>query len=699
MADGQSFWYVRGQPDRTVIIKVDPAANTSEPLLDTAGVREALAAVLGHEPPYEGIPFDTFSFTDDTEAAITFTLEGRLFSLVLADSSVRQLGAAPAAAGGAAAPRLVRKAFTAGAADVFEVPAPNGIYLATEQDDGLWLRWTVDGRTEPLIDDGEERYRWSVEGAQWSADGLHLAATKIDTRHTDTLPIVHWLKTLEEVEWAPYTKAGRPMARTELYAVDVLRKRAVRIDCGDDDEVYVYPMRWRPDGSELVFARLTRDFKRLDIMAADPETGSSRIVLTETQPTFIKGISGRPSIWSLMTPLGDGKRFLWISERDGWDHLYLYNMDGDLIRRLTRGQFPVLGVVDVDLEGGWVYFYAHGEPRLYDTHLYRVGLDGTGFARLTEATGEHQVQLSPSKRFFLDTHSTVARPPITELRAVDGSLVRIVDEADISELNELGWREPEEFVVKAADGETDLYGVIFTPHDLDESAKYPVLEYIYGGPQSVWTPHSFLDGRRGFAQAMAELGFVVYVVDGRGTTERGKAFQDVVYKRFGGHEIPDHVAALRQLGEARSYMDLDRVGIFGGSWGGYMTVRAMLTAPDVYRVGVAANPVFDLVDHPAFAIESYMGLIQDDPAAYAAASSHPYAAKLEGNLLIIASTIDVNAPFSDTVGFLDTLMKAGKPYDLIVLPEQNHHPQGAARLYYANAHRRYFTEHLHPDHS
>jgi len=607
MEDGQSFWYVEGQPDQTVIIKVDPAADTSEPLFDTARLREALTPVLGHEPPYEGLPFDTFSFTAEDESAITFTLEGRLFHLVLDGYAVTKVGAAPAKTETHATPRSVRKGFGASTPDVMEVLSPNGLYLATEKDNGLWLRWTTDGRPEPLIPDGEERCAWSVDGAKWSADGLHLAATKVDTRHTDSLPIVHWLKTLEEVEWVPYTKVGRPLAHTELYAIDVLAKRAVRVDIGDEPEVYVFPVGWRPDGSELYFTRVARNFKRIDIMAADPTTGDSRSILTEMQPTFIKGISSLPSLFSLLTPLEDGERFLWISERDGWDHLYLYNVDGTLIRRLTEGEFPVLGVAGVDLEDGWVYFYAHAESRLYDTHLYRVRLDGTGFARLTEATGQHQIQLSPSKKFFLDTHSTTARPPTTELRSADGTLLRTVDAADISELVELGWREPEEFVVKADDGETDLYGVLYTPHDLDETKKYPVLEYIYGGPQSVWTPRTFLDGRGGVAQAMAQLGFVVYVVDGRGTVERGKAFQDVVYLEFGQHEIPDHVAALEQLGSARPYMDLDRVGIYGGSWGGYMTVRAMLTAPDVYHVGVATNGVFDHVDHMGYAIESYMG--------------------------------------------------------------------------------------------
>ena len=485
------------------------------------------------------------------------------------------------------------------------------------------------------------------------------------------------------------------MPRTELHVVDVLAKTAVPVDLGEEDH-QLFVIGWTPDGSELLFLRMSREFKKLDLMAADPNTGAARVVLEETQDTFIKGIASNPGWTQLFTLLPDGERFLWISERDGWDHLYLYNLDGTLIRRLTDGEFPVLGVTSVDPEEGWVYFTAHAEERVYDTHLYRVGLDGKGFTRLTEATGQHAVAFSPSKQYFIDIHSTVARAPTTELRAADGRLIRTLYTADTDALADLRWSPPEEFIVKADDGETELHGVMYKPHDFDPRRRYPVLDYIYNGPQTTWVPRTFTDGRGVRAAALAQLGFITFLVDGRGTTERGKAFQDVVYLEFGSHEIPDHVATLKQLGGERAYMDLGRVGIFGGSWGGYMTVRAMLTAPHVYHAGVATNGVMDHYDHMAYAIEPYMGLPQNNPTAYEASSSHPYADKLEGKLLLIHSTSDVNATFSATMKIVESFVRAGKPYDLVVFPEQNHWPAGASQRYYMEASRRYFQEHLKP---
>lgn len=696
MADKSSFWYAEGAPDQTVIYKVDPAADAKTPLFDGARLRGVLTDVLGYEPPYAGLPFSSFAFTDQSESAITFTVESGEFLLELDGYTITRVPPKSEAEKSRATPQLVRKGFTAGAPDIMDVPSPDGRWFATEKDDGLWLRSTSDGRAEPLIADGVKGYAWSVAGAKWSPNSYKLAATKIDTRQTDSIPIVHWLKTTEEVEWAPYVKAGGPMPRTELYIVDILSKAAVRVDTGEEDQ-HLHLVGWVPDGSEFLFLRMNREFKKLDLMVADPTTGRARVVLEETQETFIKGIASNPGWQQLFTLLPDGERFIWISERDGWDHLYLYRLDGTLIRRLTGGEFPVLRVVAVDQEAGWVYFTAHAEQRIYDTHLYRVNLSGEGFARLTEATGQHAIAFSPSKQYFLDTHSTTARPPATELRAAAGRLIRTLSTANIDRLAELQWSPPEEFIVQADDGETDLYGVLYKPYDFDPAFSYPVIDYIYNGPQTTWVPRTFTDGRGVQAQALAQLGFVTFVVDGRGTTERGKAFQDVVYLKFGSHEIPDHVATVKQLAAQRSYLDLDRIGIFGGSWGGYMTVRAMVTAPDIYRVGVATNGVMDHYDHMAYAIEPYMGLPQNNPAAYAASSSHQYAGQLQGKLLLIHATSDVNATFSATMKMVESLIRAGKPYDLLVLPEQNHWPVGASARYWREASRRYFQEHLKPE--
>jgi dipeptidyl aminopeptidase/acylaminoacyl peptidase len=723
MADGSSFWYAEGAPANTVIWKVDPRANTKTPLFDTARLAQALTKVLGHEPPYKGLPFDKFSFVDahdpllqglkprsssaldvaaeaatHNEKAVKFAVEGKEFVLQLDTYAITRAPALSEEEKKRLVPRVVRKSFPRTASDVVEVLSPDGRWFAGLKEHNLWLRSTYDGRTVQLTTDGVKDYEWDRWGslypwAQWSPDSFKLAVKKVDYRKVPKIPVVHWLKPREEVEWVRHSRAGEPIHRSELYIVDILSKRQVRVDIGEEPDQFIYILEWRPDGSEFFFLRTDRLWKTLDLMAADPITGSTRVVVTETQKTFL-----RPSRRRL-TLLEDGERFIWMSERDGWDHLYLYTIDGNLVRRLTEGAFPVMRVEAVDLKAEYVYFTAHGEPqRPYDTHLYRVNLEGKGFTRLTEATGQHAIQFAPSKEFFLDKHSSVARPPVVELRSADGTLLQTLSKANIEALKEeLKWKPPEEFVVKAADGETDLYGVLYKPYDFDPNRKYPVIDHIYAGPQTTWVPRTFAIERRTLilklAQPLAQLGFIVFIVDGRGTPGRGKEFQDVIYGNFGRNEIPDHVATLKQLAAERPYIDLGRAGIFGGSWGGYMTIRAMVFAPDVYHVGVASAPAADLY-FAALAVEPYLGLRQENKEAYEYGSSLRLAGNLKGKLLLICNTLDVNTPFSATMKIVEALIRAGKPYDLIVLPEQNHWPSGTSHTYWREAMRRYFQEHL-----
>jgi dipeptidyl-peptidase-4 len=702
MSDGRSFWYAEGAPHNTVIYKVDPGANSKTPLFDVDRTRSELARATGHAMPYSGLPFDDFMFIEN-EKGIKFSFENRPFIMEISTYEIVPGAVQPEAEMNRFVPRQVRKGFAAGAPDVMEVLSPDRKWFALERDHNLYVRSTCDSRIEPVTNNGITDSEWSVSGAKWSPDSSKLAVTQIDSRNVPYMPLVHWLKPIEEVESVHYTKSGQSMAQTVIYIVDVLSKQPVRVDTGGSIDQRILLLTWLPDGSELLLVRADREFKSLDLMAANARTGSARIIVRETQPSFVVGIpfSG-PAGFHL---LDNGKRFIWISERDGWRHLYLYGIDGTEIRRLTAGEYPVGRVVTADERAGWVYFTAHGEKRVYDTHLYRVNFEGRGFTRLTEAPGQHDVafastiegiEFSPSKEYFLDAHSSLDRPPAVELRRADGKLLRVISESSLDGLKDLRWKAPEEFTVKAADGKTELWGAMFKPANFDPDKKYPVLDFIYNGPQVTWVPRSFLDGRSLSAQTMSQLGFIVIIVDGRGTPERGKAFQDVVYRNFGRNEIPDHVATLRELGASRPYMDLGRVGIYGGSWGGYMTIRALVLAPEMYRVGVASIPVADLYDHPASAIEPYMGLPQNDRAGYEYASSLRLVANLKGHLLLIAGTSDVNAPFSAAVKMVEACIRAGKPVDFVVLPEQDHNPTGASLDYLVKAQRKYFEEHLKP---
>ena len=702
MADGSSFWYAEGAPANTVVYRVDPNANTKTPLFDTARLRRALAPLVERAPSERGLPFDRFTFGDDKEKAVRFALEGNEFILDLDTYKISR------------PPGVDRRSLAESLAEPFgwakEEPSPDGRWYLGVQDHNLRLRSAEHDSEAPLTTDGTEGFEWGVRGAQWNLDrriswawwapdSSRFAVKRIDSREVSKTPIVDWLSTVPEIEWVHGEKPGQRGPRTEIFLFDARGEGRVRVEVGEEPVRHFHIIGWRPDGSELLFLRMDREGKRLDLMAANSTTGDTRVILTEISNTFVIAWGFEPFVEQRrVTLLESGDRFIWLSERDGWNHLHLYDMQGRRLRRLTEGLFPVVQVVAVDERDGWVYFTAHGDKkRPYDTHLYRVSLGGRKFKRLTGAKGVHRIRFSPSGNFFLDTHSSVGRPPTTELRKSDGTLLRTLARADIELLEELRWRPPEEFVVKAADGRSDLHGVLYKPFDFDPNKHYPVIEVIYGGPQFIEVPHTFthphgLDFHAEHGQALAQLGFIVFVVDGRGTPERGKAFQDVVYGSFGHHEIPDHVAALKRLAESRPYMDLSRVGICGWSFGGYFTVRALLLAPDVYHVGVAGGDggePYDL-DH-----DVYMGLPDNNREGYEYASNRRLASKLEGPLLLIVGTQDANA-FAPTMRLISALIEAGKPYDLLILPGQGHRITGTARTYMLEAVRRYFDEHLKP---
>ncbi len=701
MADGSSFWYAEGAPDNTVIWKIDPKANTKTPLFDTTRLRQAFSPLLEHEPPYQGVPFAQVTFVEGEKAA-QFTVEGKEFILQLDTYAISR---APVLSEEEKS-RLVPEAHPSSWDPMREVPSPDGRWFAGTKENNLWLRSTSDGRSVQLTSDGVKDYEWGHDvwhrWTQWSPDNSRLAVGKIDLRQMTKIPLVHYLKPREEVEWVVGWDlfAEEPMPQTELFIVEIPSKRKVRLNTGTEPDYFLFPRPgWRPDGSELLFYKMSPDWKKLELMASDPKTGATQVVLAETQKTFVVGIENIAFGGWVYSWLPDGNRFIWMSERDGWRHLYLYNLDGTLIRRLTQGAFPVVEVVAVDDKAGWVYFTVHAEQqRPYDTHLYRANLEGQGFTRLTEAEGQHAIQFAPSKEFYLDTHSSVDGPPVVELRRADGTLVQILSKANIDALKELQWKPPEEFVVKAADGKTDLYGVLYKPYDFDPNKKYPVVEAIYAGPWIAVVPRTFILGPYPLSgpwplwnqrvQAIAQLGFIVFIVDGRGTPERGKAFQDVVYRNYGRNEIPDHVATLKQLAEKRSYMDLSRVGILGHSMGGYFAIRAMLLAPDVYHVGIAASAELD-----GSASFYWMERPKNNREGYEYASNLRLAGNLKGKLLLIHGTSDEG--FSNTMKMVDALIRAAKPYDLIVLPEGDHMSTVTA-TYSWEAIRRYFQEYLKP---
>jgi hypothetical protein len=375
MADGSSFWYAEGAPANTIIWKVDPKTNTKTPLFDIARLRKELTSLLGHESPYQGLPFDTFTFVDEGEQTVKFTEEDKAFIIRL-DTYRMSL-----------APPLSEEERRCLVLQPGELRSPDGSWFASIKEHNLWLRSTSDGRSVQITTDGVKDYSWGTRDwpnwAVWSPDSRHLAVKKVDWRNEIKRPIVYYLKTTEEVNWMPFRKAGGPLHQTQLFIINVASQQQIRLDTGKDTDQIIFIRGWLPNSSELLFFRVNRGFNRVDLMAASLGNHATRELLTETQKTFILKAFWEP--WpGIFTLLKDGKKFIWKSERDGWKHIYLYDISGNFIRRLTEGQYPVDRVITVDEKTRWVYFTAHGNgQRPYDTHLYRVNLSGKSFARFT----------------------------------------------------------------------------------------------------------------------------------------------------------------------------------------------------------------------------------------------------------------------------------------------------------------------------
>ena len=549
---------------------------------------------------------------------------------------------------------------------------------------------------------GAPNYGWGLAPNAWSRDRQLFVAVRRDVREIHRVPIVDYGSALERVTYAPYPKTGTPLVVEELHVVDLsdagvgsaaVVARPVQLDTRD---AYVWFLGWRRTVSEGLVMRMSRTGKRLDLFAIEP-SGATRLLAYDERPeTFVAALDFTTADWpQQVTPLPDESGFLWMSERDGWRHVYHYGYDGVLKKTVTTGAFPVHRVVHIDSARRQIYVLASGDSlRPYDRHVYRVGMDGTGFTALTSEPGQHTPLFSPSGSSFLDTYSSLTQPHTVELRGADGSLIKALGHASTAGLAEAGYTPPEPFRVKAADGRTDVYGVLYRPADFDPAKRYPIVDYIYAGPfvsvhQTTYTPSSAMHR---ISASLAQMGFIVAMLDARGTPGRGKAFQDANYGRIGDIEIADHVAALRELAKSRPYMDVTGAGIVGHSWGGYFALRGMLTAPDFFKVGYAGAPG-DLTE-AASINEPNMGLPASNKAGYDAGSNIGRASALRGRLKIMHGTSDNMAPLSTTMRMAQALIEANKTFDLLIMPGQPHGPQGAAGRYYREDVRRFMATHL-----
>ncbi len=447
-------------------------------------------------------------------------------------------------------------------------------------------------------------------------------------------------------------------------------------------------VRWADDGSECYFDYNQRGHQLYRIIAMDACTGATRVVVEERSETFIDYTNKTWRHW-----LAERQQLLWMSERDGWNHLWLYDVaSGSPVRQITHGCWVVRSVQHVDEQRQQIWFFASGlraDEDPYHLHLCRVNFDGSGMLQLTQADGTHEIQWSPDRRWFIATWSRVDHPPTSELRrSDDGSLVATLEQGDASGLLASGWSMPERFVAKGRDRETDIYGIIIRPQSFDPSQKYPVIEEVYAGPHGAFTPKSF--GRLSRQQAFARLGFVVVQIDGMGTNHRGRAFHSIAWKNLQDAGFPDRIAWIRAAAKERPWMDLSRVGIYGGSAGGQTAMRALLDHHDFYHAAAADCGCHDNRIDKRWWNEQWLGWPLDE--SYTAASNVEHAHRLQGSLLLIVGELDQNVDPASTLQVVDRLVQANKPFEFLLIPGTGH---GAAETLYGSRRRlEFFHRHL-----
>lgn len=522
--------------------------------------------------------------------------------------------------------------------------------------------------------------------ALWSPDSRRIVSHKLDQRKVDELFI---LQSAPEGSQRPRLHSYRmsfsgdenlPLA--ELMVIDVETKTIFPLQTEPFLSPYLTPLEfkwvwWSEDGQKIYFLRETRGSKELMLCAADVSTGAIQVLIREKEDTYVE--PSQLFLWPhQVIVLEEKQQIIWLSERSGYSHLYLYKIGNETPEQaITTGEWCVREVHFYDAQKNWLYFTACGYNKNIDPYykqLFRCHLDGSSLQCLTEENAYHSISFSPERNCFLDTFSTIDSPPVSLLKKMSGETICHVETADIQGLSQLNWIPPQRVCLKGRDGITSIYGNLYFPTHFDPNKKYPIIDHIYPGPQVYRvSPHFSLYGvifrSTWTAQALAELGFIVLQIDGLGTPGRSKKFHDVTYGNMGDCGLPDHVSAIKQLAEMYNYIDINKVGITGYSGGGYAAARAMLLYPDFFKVGVAAGGNHDLRCYPASYGEKYNTL---DSETYAYQSNAIHADKLQGKLLLIHGEMDDNVHPCATMQLVEALIKHNKDFDMLIMPNQNH---------------------------
>jgi dipeptidyl aminopeptidase/acylaminoacyl peptidase len=710
------FWYrndLRGGAKEFILVDADKG--TRQPAFDHKQLAESLSKATNATYEADKLPFQSIEFAEAGKA-MRFQAAGAVWQCDLASYECRQVKQPPPAKSAEAAPpedeapaveededapqaqqkkgqKKGQKAFPK-LSPSRDVRSPDQQWTAVVKDHNVVLRHK-DGNEVRLTDNGVEGNAYG--SFTWSPDSKTLVAYRTepgDDKLVYTLETAPRDQLRAKVNQRVYPLPGDKFAAREMWLFNVEVQQPVKVEVERIDFQGVPRLRWAKDGSRFTFERTDRGHQRFRVIEVEARTGKTRNLIDEKTDTFHwtnhpprAGLLGVHVIY-----LDRSAELLYVTQRDGWKHVYLIDArDGKVKNQVTKGPWVVRGIDRVDEDKRQLWFRASGrdpEQDPYLIHYCRVNFDGTGLVALTDGNGNHTISYSPDGKYLIDTYSRVDMAPVIELRRVaDGKLVCPLEKADVSALQETGWRYPEVFHARGRDGTTDIWGIVIRPQKLDEAKKYPIIEYIYAGPHDSHVPKTFSPVLG--MQALAELGFIVVQIDGMGTANRSRAFHDVCWKNLADAGFPDRILWIRALAKKYAYLDTDRVGIHGTSAGGQNALGALLFHPEFYKVAVASCGCHDnRLDKPTWN-EQWMGLMGPH---YEAQSNVTNAHKLVGKLLLIVGELDTNVPPESTMRVVDALIRASKEFDLLVVPGMGHSNGGQ----YGEMRRRdFFVRHLH----
>jgi dipeptidyl-peptidase-4 len=649
-------------------IEPDSAGNTDLYRVDAAtGRRELLVRGADLVPPGERVPvpIESYRFSPDGSKLLIFTKSARVWRLhtkgtfYVWDFRRRRL-----------LPVSTRPGY-----QQFAKFSPDGGRVAFVRDNNLYVTDLAAGVETALTTDGgpdvingtsdwvyEEEFDLR-DAFRWSPDGRRIAFWRLDQTAIRPFYLVNFDSLYPALVPVRYPKAGTPNSEVRIGVVELGTGRTTWADLGPERDIYVAAMDFAGSPDTIWLTRLNRRQNRLDLVLADTRTGAARVVMSDSDSTWV---DPHEPLW-----LDGGRRFLFVSERDGYAQAYLYDRSGKLIRRVTPGGWDVLGLYGVDEARRVLYFTGAVDGPL-TRPLLRIGLDGAGLARVSAEPGTHEVEFAPGFRFYVDVYSRFGVPPVETLRRADGAPVRVLADNHVlrDRLAALGLRAPEFLAVPGADG-TALHGWIIKPPDFDPGRRYPLLMYVYGGPgdQQVvdrWTGERYL-----WHQMLAQQGMLVACVDGRGTGGRGAAFKKVTYLHLGRYETADQIAAARWFA-AQPFVAPDRVGIWGWSYGGYMAARAMFLGAGVFAAALSVAPVTDWRFYDTIYTERYMRTPQENPQGYDESAVLPYADRLRGQFLLVHGTGDDNVHLQNSLRLIERLEAADKQFDMRLYPNRTH---------------------------